>query len=86
MVHRDSLPVSIDCLPTFFCECTGYHFCDTTSTKNLHTEEDLGDFFRRIRHKTVDTAKTEKKPKVAILPSFGYNPSLGAIIGAKFWR
>ena len=56
---------------------------DTTLTKNSHPEEDLGDFFRRIRHKPVDTAKTEKKPKVAILPSFGYNPSLGAIIGAK---
>jgi hypothetical protein len=55
---------------------------DTTSTKHSHQEEDLGTYFRRIRHKPVDTTKT-KTPKVAILPSFGYNPSLGAIIGAK---
>jgi len=56
---------------------------DTTLIQNSRAEEDLGDFFRRIRHKEVDTTKIEKKPKVAILPSFGYNPSLGAIIGAK---
>ena len=58
-------------------------FVDSTSNKTLHTEEDLGDFVRRIRNKPVDSAKAEKKPKLAILPSFGYNPSLGAIIGAK---
>ncbi|HTF17238.1 MAG TPA: BamA/TamA family outer membrane protein [Chryseolinea sp.] len=56
---------------------------DTTLTKHSRVEEDLGGYFRRIRHKPVDTAKANKSPKVAILPSFGYNPSLGAIIGAK---
>jgi len=56
---------------------------DTTLTENSHPEEDLGAYVRRILHKPVDSAKAEKKPKVAILPSFGYNPSLGAIIGAK---
>jgi hypothetical protein len=41
------------------------------------------DFVKRILHKKVDTAKTVKKEKVAIVPSIGYNPSLGALIGAK---
>ncbi|MGO8056003.1 hypothetical protein, partial [Rhizobium leguminosarum] len=45
--------------------------------------EDIGDFARRILHKKVDSTKKQKKDKVAILPSFGYNPSLGFIIGAK---
>lgn len=74
----------ISCL-VFFANAQDITFVDpdTTVTKNSHPEEDLGDFFKRIRNKPVDTTKTEGKPKLAILPSFGYNPSLGAIIGAK---
>ena len=56
---------------------------DTTSKSNLAPTEDLGDFARRILHKKLDSAKAAKKKKVAILPSVGYNPSLGALIGAK---
>ena len=79
---QGSMIMLISCL-VFFVNAQDITFVDTTANKNLHTEEDLGDFFRRIRHKPVDSAKAETKPKVAILPSFGYNPSLGAIIGAK---
>lgn len=56
---------------------------DTTSKINNVPVEDIGDFARRILHKKVDSTKKQKKDKLAILPSFGYNPSLGFIIGAK---
>lgn len=56
---------------------------DSTLTKHAHPEEDVGDYFRRLLHKPVDSAQAQKTPKVAILPSFGYNPSLGAVIGVK---
>ncbi|HEY9259585.1 MAG TPA: hypothetical protein VIP81_16560, partial [Chitinophaga sp.] len=51
---------------------------------NRHVpEEDLSDFARRILHKKVDSAKVVEEKKAAILPSVGYNPSLGFVIGAK---
>ncbi|HTE23283.1 BamA/TamA family outer membrane protein [Flavitalea sp.] len=56
---------------------------DTILKSNLVPVEDLGDFARRILHKKVDSTKVKKEKKVAILPSVGYNPSLGALIGAK---
>jgi len=56
---------------------------DSTSKSNLVPTEDLGDFVRRILHKKVDSAKAAKPKKLAILPSVGYNPSLGFVIGAK---
>ena len=56
---------------------------DTTVKSNLVPVEDLGAFARRILHKKVDSAKAARQKKVAVLPSVGYNPSLGAIIGAK---
>jgi len=56
---------------------------DTTLKSNVVPVEDLGDFGRRILHKKEDTAKAAKKSTTAILPSFGYNPSLGFLIGAK---
>jgi outer membrane protein assembly factor BamA len=56
---------------------------DTTSKSNSVPVEDLGDFARRILHKNVDSAKAAKKSNKAILPTFGYNPSLGFLIGAK---
>jgi Omp85 superfamily domain len=44
---------------------------------------DIGDLARKVLHKKVDTAKAAKPPKAAILPSLGYNPSFGVVIGAK---
>lgn len=55
---------------------------DTTLKSNLVPVEDIGDFARRVLHKKVDTTKKAKK-SVAILPSIGYNPSFGFLIGAK---
>lgn len=55
---------------------------DTLQDKTVPVE-DLGEFARRILHKKVDSAKTKKPAKFAILPSIGYNPSLGGLIGGK---
>lgn len=44
---------------------------------------DLGDFIRMVLKKPVDTAKANEPQKAAILPSIGYNPSFGFVLGAK---
>ncbi len=56
---------------------------DSTTNNYAIPEEDLGDLARRILKKKVDSTKPKKQKKVAILPSLGYNPSLGFVIGAK---
>jgi len=56
---------------------------DTISKNDSVPVEDLGTFARRILNKKVDSAKAKKKSNLAILPSVGYNPSLGFLIGAK---
>ena len=43
--------------------------------------KDVGDVFRKLFHKKVDTNKKAKS--VVILPSLGYNPSFGFVFGAK---
>ena len=54
-----------------------------TRNDNLIPISDLGDLVRRILKKEVDTAKAAKPAKMTILPSIGYNPSFGFVIGAK---
>jgi len=44
---------------------------------------DLTDVLRKIFKKKQDSAQTKKKAGIAILPTFGYNPSLGFQIGGK---
>lgn len=56
---------------------------EVSSKRDSVPVEDIGDVARRILHKKVDTSKVEKPEKYAILPSIGFNPSLGALIGAK---
>jgi hypothetical protein len=43
---------------------------------------DVGDIIRKVFKKKLDTLKINR-PSMAILPSLGYNPSFGFIIGAK---
>src|SRR6187455_1367379 len=50
---------------------------------NLVDIRDLGDLSRQVLKKKPDTSKVAKIRKAAILPSIGYNPSFGFIIGAK---
>jgi hypothetical protein len=56
---------------------------EVSSKKDTVPVEDIGDVARRMLHKKVDTSKVTKPEKYAILPSIGFNPSLGALIGAK---
>ena len=55
----------------------------TIRNDNLIPIKDLGDFIRSILNKKVDTATAKKPSGIAILPSVGYNPSFGFVIGAK---
>lgn len=57
--------------------------CNFSYAQERIAIRDLGDLFRQVLHKKVDTTKAPKKPGIPILPSFGYNPSLGFVIGAK---
>jgi outer membrane protein assembly factor BamA len=56
---------------------------DSTYKSNLIPAQDVIDVVRSILNKKPDSAKSAKAKKIAILPSLGYNPSLGGIIGAK---
>lgn len=44
--------------------------------------KDFGDVMKKVLHKKVDSA-IKKVEKLALLPSIGYNPSFGFVIGAK---
>ena len=55
----------------------------TVRNDNLIPITDVGDFVRRLLNKKVDTTKSVKPSKMTILPSIGYNPSFGFVIGAK---
>jgi hypothetical protein len=59
------------------------HAQEVSSKKDTVAVEDIGDVARRLLHKKVDSSKVAKPGKYAILPSIGFNPSLGALIGAK---
>lgn len=52
-------------------------------SKDTVKTRDLNDVIKKILKKKTDTTKIAKPPGFAILPSFGYNPSLGFVIGAK---
>jgi len=55
----------------------------TVRNDNLIPISDLGDVVKRLLKKKVDTVKDAKPSKMSILPSIGYNPSFGFVIGAK---
>ena len=44
---------------------------------------DVGDFLKKLFKKKTDTTNTKKQKNIALLPSIGYNPSFGFVIGAK---
>ena len=52
---------------------------DTSSDKVV----DLTDVIKKKLHKKTDSTKTKSPKSLAILPSLGYNPSFGFVIGAK---
>src|SRR5262245_58196745 len=53
----------------------------SAKTDSLVPVMDVGDFARKVFNKKEDT--TKKKKSMTILPSIGYNPSFGFVIGAK---
>src|SRR5215203_441107 len=52
---------------------------DTLSTNVT----DMGDILKKMFKKKNDTTTTKKQKNIALLPSIGYNPSFGFVIGAK---
>ncbi len=77
---------------TFFFVVIGFLSCfsnavnaqnPVTETDNSINSKDLGDMINKLLHKKKDTAKSVKSRSTAILPSLGYNPSFGFVIGAK---
>lgn len=54
-----------------------------TGNSTMISIKDLGDVIKQVFNKKVDTAKAARSPAFAILPSLGYNPSFGIVIGAK---
>jgi len=53
------------------------------SKKDTVAVVDLTDVLRKIFKKKEDTTKVKNPKSIAILPTFGYNPSLGFQIGGK---
>lgn len=45
--------------------------------------QDVGDVIRRIFNKEKDSTKVKEPSTISILPSIGYNPSFGIVLGAK---
>ena len=44
---------------------------------------DMGDILKKVFKKKTDTTNAKKQKNIALLPSIGYNPSFGFVIGAK---
>ncbi len=66
------------------CWCTQHILAQNNPPENAPIpEKDMSDVFRYILKKKVDSSKIAKPEGFAILPSFGYNPSFGFVIGAK---
>src|SRR6188768_912681 len=45
--------------------------------------QDVGDVLRMVFKKEKDSTKVKKPSTISILPSIGYNPSFGVVLGAK---
>jgi hypothetical protein len=59
--------------------------CFTANAQEPIPVRDVGDVLRQLFNKKTDTVqkKEVQRPPYAILPSFGYNPSFGFVIGGK---
>src|SRR5688572_2020021 len=59
------------------------HSQQTPVQSSLVPMQDVGDVIRKILKKEKDSAKIKKPSTISILPSIGYNPSFGVVLGAK---
>jgi hypothetical protein len=60
-----------------------FYFSNFSYAQKKIAKQDLSDVIKQVLKKKYDSAQTPKKPGIPILPSIGYNPSLGVVIGAK---
>ena len=76
----------IFCFAIIFFQCffsAPVHSQQTGVQTSLIPMQDVGDVIRKIFKKEKDSAKVKKPSTVSILPSIGYNPSFGVVLGAK---
>ena len=76
----------IFCFAIIFFQCffsLAVHTQQTGIQTSLIPVQDVGDVIRKIFNKEKDSAKVKEPSTVSILPSVGYNPSFGVILGAK---
>lgn len=76
----------IFCFAIFFFQCflsATVHSQQTAVQSNLIPMQDVGDVIRMILKKEKDSTKVKNPSTVSILPSIGYNPSFGVVLGAK---
>jgi outer membrane protein assembly factor BamA len=59
------------------------HSQQTSVQSSLVPMQDVGDVIRKIFNKERDSTKAKKPSTISILPSIGYNPSFGVVLGAK---
>jgi hypothetical protein len=73
----------------YFIFCFAIIFFQCFFPAQVHSQQtgvpiqDVGDVLRMIFKKEKDSAKVKKPSTISILPSIGYNPSFGVVLGAK---
>jgi hypothetical protein len=78
----------IFCFAIIFFQCffsMAVHSQQTGMQTTLVPIQDVGDIIRTIfnKEKEKDSTKVKKPSTISILPSIGYNPSFGVVLGAK---
>jgi len=76
----------IFCFVIIFFQCffsAPAHSQQTAVHSGLIPIQDVGDVIRTILKKEIDSTKAKKPSTISILPSIGYNPSFGVVLGAK---
>jgi hypothetical protein len=78
--RKNNLPSFAIWVKMLFCI---FYFSNFSYAQEKIAKQDLSDVIKQVLKKKYDSAQTPKKPGIPILPSIGYNPSLGVVIGAK---
>jgi hypothetical protein len=76
----------IFCFAIIFFQCffsAPVHSQQSGVQSSLVPMQDVGDVIRKIFNKERDSTKVKKASTISILPSIGYNPSFGVVLGAK---
>src|SRR6478736_824296 len=76
----------IFCFAIIFFQCffsAAVYSQQTAVQSSLVPMQDVGDVIRKIFNKERDSTKVKKPSTISILPSIGYNPSFGVVLGAK---